>query len=142
MVTIVLGELSILQLFFKLLNEMRCAKSFTVCLLCLLPLLGFGQQKCSANASIISIKEIQGEGIRVEFEIISKGAFKAKLVSSKTGYEEIVKEFSGNGNDRVFVTNLNKDLYYRVIFEFVGETNFLCKTRVLPDIFSIDSYKK
>ena len=121
---------------------MRYAKGFTVCLLCLLPFLGFGQKTCSSKVSIIGIKEIHGEGTRVEFEIISKSAFKARVVSSNTGNEEVVKEFSGNGNDRVFVTNLNKDLYYNVIFEFGGETNFLCKTRVLPDIFSSDNYKK
>ena len=113
-------------------------KSFLVCLLCTIPFIGFSQTKCTQKVSLLSVKNVVNEGAVVELEVVSKGAFRGKVIQSTTSSEEVIKEFVGTGTERVFISDLNKDLFYRVILEFDGEPNFLCKSKVLPDIFSTD----
>ncbi|HLZ17258.1 MAG TPA: hypothetical protein VKQ08_09465 [Cyclobacteriaceae bacterium] len=117
---------------------MNLAKCFTICLLWFIPIIGFGQRGCTQKVSIISIRDVNGEGTKVEFEVASKGSFRGKVVGATTANEEIVREFSGAGNERITVTNLDKNLLTTVFLEFDGEKNFLCKSKVLPDIFSTD----
>ena len=117
---------------------MRLAKCFTVCLLWLIPCLAFGQRGCSQKVSIVAILDVNGEGTKVELEVVSRGSFRGRVVGSSTANEEIVRVFSGAGNERITVTNLDKNLVTSVFLEFDGEKNFLCKSKVLPDIFSTD----
>ena len=117
---------------------MRLAKCFTICLLCFIPALCFAQKGCTQKVSIVSVRDVNGEGTKVELEVIAKGSFRGKVVGTSTSNEEIVREFSGAGNERISVTNLDKNLFTTVFLEFDGEKNFLCKSKVLPDIFSTD----
>lgn len=117
---------------------MRLAKCFTICLLCIIPVLGFAQRTCEEKVSVVSIRETPGEGTKIELEVISKGSFRGKVISISTANEEIVRELSGAGNQRITITNLDKNLLTNVTVVFDGEKSFLCKSKVLPDIFSTD----
>jgi hypothetical protein len=117
---------------------MRLAKGFTICLLCIIPVVGFGQKGCAENVSVISIRDVRAEGTKIELEVISKGSFRGKVVSISVTNEEIVRELSGTGNQRISITNLDKNLLTNVSVEFDGEKSFLCRSKVLPDIFSTD----
>lgn len=117
---------------------MTSAKGFTICLLCFLPFAGFAQRGCTDKVTLISVREVSGGGTKIELEVVSKGPFKGKVVSQSNSSEEVIREFSGAGNGRISVDNLDKNSFTSVYVDFDGQKNFLCKSKVLPDIFSTD----
>ena len=112
-------------------------------LLFLLLLLGMGRlsyAQCQSSVKVTQAKALRNSDLGViEIRVESRGGFSGKLVAFKGIEEFTVKDFSGTGGKNLLFDNLKRDVVYRVVVSFDGESEFLCRKKHTGDILLTDS---
>lgn len=76
----------------------------------------------------------------VELRIIADEAYKGQILRIEGTSQTLTRSFSGSGKQSFSFSDLdiNNEIFYRVVIEYEGEKNFLCKRRV-KDILKTDT---
>ena len=100
----------------------------------------YAQSTCQSSVKVTQAKTVRNSDLGViEIRVESRGGFSGKLVAFKGIEEFTVKDFSGAGGKNILFDNLKRDVVYRVVVSFDGESEFLCRKKHTGDILLTDS---
>lgn len=75
---------------------------------------------------------------QIKIKVDSKGAYDLKLIEYDSRGEKSVESQSALGAASFHFKNLRGDYFYKVEVIFSNEEKFLCKSRVIDNIFLTD----
>lgn len=97
--------------------------------------------QCSGSLAVVKSEvDSKGDG-HLKLKVDSNGNFEGKLIDLNGESAVEVERFTGRGDGAFNFKHLNAnpDHTYKVEVDFLSETKFLCKKRVLTDIHFSDN---
>lgn len=96
----------------------------------------YAQTSCHQRVQLTEkVKEDDGT-YRVYLAVTANGSFHLRLLDSSN--EQVLKTISSRNTEKIMIGNLEEGKNYNVFVAFDNEQRFKCKTKVLPDVLSIE----